>query len=233
MRTSDGAPHVDHNFVRSNDNLPSPVEAHRWFAVAHRAPLPHPKGKERSWEHAPLPQEARSPMYTRRIRPPFARRRPLFWAALALLGCHTMPSSKPAGPPPKPTSVATVQVGYGTQAARDVNTAVSSASGEKMRSNSPRTVADMLVGRFPGVEVRQLPNGVASIRIRGSRSFRSNEEPLIVVDGIPQHGGSRSLMDLNPRDVESIEVLKDAAATGVFGSRGANGVILVSTRRPM
>ena len=172
-------------------------------------------------------------MYTRRIRPPFARRRPLVWAALALLGCHTAPSSKSAAPPPKPTSPATVQVGYGTQAARDVNTAVNSASGEKMRSNSPRTVADMLVGRFPGVEVRQLPNGVASIRIRGSRSFRSNEEPLIVVDGIPQHGGSRSLMDLSPRDVESIEVLKDAAATGVFGSRGANGVILVSTRRPM
>lgn len=169
-------------------------------------------------------------MYTRRIGPPFTRRCSLAWATLTLLGCHTTPSSKPAAPPPKPT---TVQVGYGTQDARDVSTAVNSASGEKMRSNSPRTVADMLVGRFPGVEVRQLPNGSASIRVRGSRSFRSNEEPLIVVDGIPQHSGSQSLMDLNPRDVESIEVLKDAAATAVFGSRGANGVILVSTRRPM
>jgi len=169
-------------------------------------------------------------MYTRRIRPPFARRSSLAWAAVGLLGCHTTPSSKPAAPPPKPT---TVQVGYGTQNARDVNTAVNSASGEKMRSNSPRTVADMLVGRFPGVEVRQRPNGSASIRIRGTRSFRSNEEPLIVVDGIPQASGGQSLTDLNPRDVQSIEVLKDAAAAAVFGSRGANGVILISTRRPM
>jgi TonB-dependent SusC/RagA subfamily outer membrane receptor len=114
-----------------------------------------------------------------------------------------------------------------------VTTAVNSASGQKMRSNSPRTVADMLVGRFPGVEVRQLPNGTTSIRIRGSRSFRSSEEPLIVVDGIPQNNGGTALMDLSPRDVESIEVLKDAAASAVFGSRGANGVILISTRRAM
>jgi TonB-dependent SusC/RagA subfamily outer membrane receptor len=124
-------------------------------------------------------------------------------------------------------------VGYGSQDKRDVTTAVSSASGEKMRSNSPRTVADMLVGRFPGVEVRQLSNGSATIRIRGSRSFRSNEEPLIVVDGIPQQNGAQALMDMSPRDVDSIEVLKDAAASAVYGSRGANGVILISTRRAM
>ena len=169
-------------------------------------------------------------MYTRRTRPPFARRCTLAWVALALLGCHSTSGSRLADRSPAP---ATVQVGYGTRDARDVNTSVSSASGEKLRSNSPRTVADMLVGRFPGVEVRQRPNGSASIRIRGTRSFRSSEEPLIVVDGIPQHSGSQSLTDLNPRDVQSIEVLKDAAATAVFGSRGANGVILVSTRRPM
>ena len=168
-------------------------------------------------------------MYTHRIRAPFARQGWLAVVAVTLLACHSA-ASKPGRREPAP---ATVQVGYGTQEARDVNAAVSSASGEKMRSNSPRTVADMLVGRFPGVEVRQRPNGSASIRVRGSRSFRSDEEPLIVVDGIPQHGGSQSLTDLNPRDVESIEVLKDAAATAVFGSRGANGVILISTRRPM
>lgn len=168
-------------------------------------------------------------MYTRRARPPFARRSSVVWVALALAGCHSSPNG-PALPSPSPT---VVQVGYGTQEKRDVATAVSSASGEKMRSNSPRTVADMLVGRFPGVEVRQLPNGSASIRIRGSRSFRSNEEPLIVVDGIPQQNGGQALMDMSPRDVESIEVLKDAAATSVFGSRGANGVILISTRRAM
>jgi TonB-dependent SusC/RagA subfamily outer membrane receptor len=168
-------------------------------------------------------------MYTRRSRLPFAD--PRFAAAVVLLlvGCHSSPNG-PTLPTPEP---GVVQVGYGTQDKRDVTTAVNSASGEKLRSNSPRTVPDMLVGRFPGVEVKQLPNGTASIRIRGNRSFRSSEEPLIVVDGIPQVNGGQSLYDLSPRDVESIEVLKDAAATSVFGSRGANGVILISTRRAM
>jgi TonB-dependent SusC/RagA subfamily outer membrane receptor len=168
-------------------------------------------------------------MYTRRAPVPFAPRSLVTGAVFALAGCQSSPN-RPVLPEPSPT---TVQVGYGSQDRRDVATAVNSASGEKMRSNSPRTVADMLVGRFPGVEVRQLANGTASIRIRGSRSFRSTEEPLIVVDGIPQYSGGQALMDLSPRDVESIEVLKDAAATSVFGSRGANGVILISTRRQM
>jgi TonB-dependent SusC/RagA subfamily outer membrane receptor len=168
-------------------------------------------------------------MYTRRSRPPFARRGAATSAVLLLVGCHTSPNG-PVLPTPSPTAV---QVGYGTQDKRDVTAAVSSASGEKMRSNSPRTVADMLVGRFPGVEVRQLANGTASIRIRGSRSFRSSDEPLIVVDGIPQVTGTQALLDMSPRDVESIEVLKDAAASSVFGSRGANGVILIATRKPM
>jgi len=168
-------------------------------------------------------------MYTRRSRLPFACRGLTASVALLLVGCHSSPKG-PALPSP---SSGTVQVGYGSQDRRDVTTAVSSASGEKMRSNSPRTVADMLVGRFPGVEVRQLSNGTASIRIRGARSFRSSDEPLIVVDGIPQVTGAQALNDMSPRDIESIEVLKDAAATSVFGSRGANGVILISTRRAM
>jgi len=168
-------------------------------------------------------------MYTRRSRVPFAWRAPVGVAAFALAGCHSAPNS-PKLPAPNP---AEVQVGYGTQDQRNVTTAVNSASGEKMRSNSPRTVADMIVGRFPGVEVKQLANGSVSIRIRGSRSFRSTEEPLIVVDGIPQTSGGQALNDLSPRDVERIEVLKDAAAASVFGSRGANGVILIATRKPM
>jgi TonB-dependent starch-binding outer membrane protein SusC len=166
-------------------------------------------------------------MYTRRAPVPFVLLTVVAGAAFALLGCRSSPSG-PTLPKASPTNV---QVGYGSQERRDVVTAVSSASGEKMRSNSPRTVADMLVGRFPGVEVRLLANGTPTIRIRGSRSFRSSDEPLIVVDGIPQTHGGQALMDLTPRDVESIEVLKDAAASSVFGSRGANGVILISTRR--
>jgi len=168
-------------------------------------------------------------MYTRRSLLPFARQCSFACTILALAACHSTPN----GPTPPSPSTTAVQVGYGTQEKRDVNTAVSSATGEKMRSNSPRTVADMLVGRFPGVEVRALPNGSASIRIRGSRSFKATDEPLIVVDGIPQHIGAQALMDMSPQDVQSIEVLKDAAASSVFGSRGANGVILITTRRPM
>jgi TonB-dependent starch-binding outer membrane protein SusC len=173
-------------------------------------------------------------MYTRRSRVPFARQAGASVAvALLLAACHP-PVSGSSRPDPAPTSSrGSVQVGYGSQDKRDVTAAVNSASGDKLRSNSPRTVADMLVGRFPGVEVRQLSNGTASIRIRGSRSFSSPEEPLIVVDGIPQVNGGQMLIDLSPRDVESIDVLKDAAATSVFGSRGANGVILISTRKAM
>jgi len=108
---------------------------------------------------------------------------------------------------------------------------VSGATGEKMMASSPRTVADMLVGRFPGVEVRQLPSGGTSIRIRGSRSLKGSSEPLLVLDGTPQHNGSQTLQDLDPHDIRSIEVLKDAAAASVYGSRGANGVILIATKR--
>jgi TonB-dependent SusC/RagA subfamily outer membrane receptor len=130
---------------------------------------------------------------------------------------------------PKPVEGA-VNVGYGQQQARDVTGATSKADSAKLMSNSPRTVADMLVGRFAGVEVFQLPNGGTSIRIRGSRSLQSNQEPLFVLDGMPQHNGSQSLLDLDPHDIKSIEVLKDGQAA-VYGSRGANGVILIATRR--
>jgi TonB-dependent SusC/RagA subfamily outer membrane receptor len=140
--------------------------------------------------------------------------------------CH----SQPNGPVlPKPAEGA-VDVGYGSQAPRDVTGATTKADSAKLMANSPRTVADMLVGRFAGVEVYQLANGGTSIRIRGSRSFKANQEPLFVLDGMPQHNGSQSLMDLDPHDIKSIEVLKDGQAA-VYGSRGANGVILIATRR--
>lgn len=140
--------------------------------------------------------------------------------------CHSSPGG-PVLPKPAPDAV---DVGYGSQAPRDVTGATVKADSAKLMSNSPRTVSDMLVGRFAGVEVHQLPNGGTSIRIRGSRSLKGNQEPLFVLDGMPQHNGSQSLMDLDPHDIKSIEVLKDGQAAA-FGSRGANGVILISTRR--
>ncbi|MEO5814716.1 MAG: TonB-dependent receptor plug domain-containing protein [Gemmatimonadaceae bacterium] len=142
------------------------------------------------------------------------------------VACHSSPGG-PVLPTPKEGAV---DVGYGSQEPRDVAGATTKADSAKLLANSPRTVSDMLVGRFAGVEVHQLPGGGTSIRIRGSRSLKGNQEPLFVLDGMPQHNGSQTLMDLDPHDIKSIEVLKDSQAA-VFGSRGANGVILIATRR--
>jgi TonB-dependent SusC/RagA subfamily outer membrane receptor len=104
--------------------------------------------------------------------------------------------------------------------------------GEAAQRGSATTMADMIDGRFAGVEVRRLASGGMSVRIRGVRSFKGNGEPLFVVDGIPQHGTNGTLADIDPRDVHSIEVLKDAGSTAVYGARGSNGVILITTKRP-
>ena len=134
----------------------------------------------------------------------------------------------------RPTPVRdSIAVGYGTQAMRDVTGAVASVSGELARRNAPMTMADMVDGRFPGVEVRRLATGGMSVRIRGQHTIKGDGEPLYVVDGIPQpaHAGG-VLDDIDPRSVKSIEVLKDAGATAIYGARGANGVILITTNRP-
>ena len=166
-------------------------------------------------------------MSTRRLRRSFAPSRALVSSLAVLAACH----STPGGPVLPAPDTDKVEVGYGSQRARDINGAVAGASADKLMAASPRTVADMLVGRFPGVEVRKLANGGTSIRIRGPRSFKSDQEPLLVLDGTPQHNGTQTLMDLDPHDIKSIEVLKDASASAVYGSRGANGVILIATKR--
>jgi TonB-dependent SusC/RagA subfamily outer membrane receptor len=153
-----------------------------------------------------------------------------FIAALAVGACRSYQPASAASPQRPADSVA---VGYGSQARRDVTGAVSSLSGEVAMRNSPTSVADMLDARFPGVEVRRLAAGGMSVRIRGVRTFNGDAEPLYVVDGIPQHPrAAGALNDIDPRDVQSIEVLKDAGSTAVYGARGANGVILITTKRP-
>ena len=94
-------------------------------------------------------------------------------------------------------------------------------------------VEELLRG-VPGLEVTALPNGSYQIRIRGHRSIRGNpgdDDPLIVIDGIPSAAGAAALADIAPTDVARIEVLKDAGATSQYGSRGANGVIVITTKR--
>jgi TonB-dependent starch-binding outer membrane protein SusC len=145
-------------------------------------------------------------------------------AVFALAGCR---GKGPELPAPDTSSVG---IGYGTQPQSDVTGSISSVSGEEARRTKATNVADMIEGRFPGVEVSRLASGGISIRIRGSRSLNGNNEPLLVLDGVPMSGTSGGILnDLDPRDIKSIEVLKDASTTSAFGARGANGVILIRT----
>jgi TonB-linked SusC/RagA family outer membrane protein len=126
-----------------------------------------------------------------------------------------------------------VVVGYGTQKKSDVTGALSSVSEDQIKQVPTQNLTQALQGRAAGVDVAGgnfRPGEVPSIRIRGNRSVRASNEPLYVVDGIPLAQGT-GLNDFNPQDIESVEILKDASATAIYGSRGANGVVLVSTKR--
>jgi TonB-linked SusC/RagA family outer membrane protein len=122
-------------------------------------------------------------------------------------------------------------VGYGTQAARTITGAVSTVTAEKLKDIPTNDPMKALQGRVAGVEIvasSNEPGAAMNVRIRGVRSLTASNEPLYVVDGIPISGG---IQDFNPQIIESIDVLKDASATAIYGSRGANGVILVTTRK--
>ncbi len=137
-----------------------------------------------------------------------------------------------------------VVVGYGTQERKDLTGSVASIKGESISNLATPSFDQQLAGRAAGVQVT-VPNGVmgqpARIRIRGTNSITSSAAPLIVVDGIPiiagdqqsSGGGTASnpLADINPEDIESFEVLKDGSATAIYGSRAANGVILITTKK--
>jgi len=104
---------------------------------------------------------------------------------------------------------------------------------EDIHRNPGEPIEKVLQGRFPGVEVTRTPDGGIAVRIRGATSFNGNTEPLYVVDGIAiQAGPGGALTGINPNDIESIRVLKDAADTAMYGMRGANGVIVFRTKRP-
>lgn len=94
-------------------------------------------------------------------------------------------------------------------------------------------IEQVLMGRVAGVWITRTPDGGIAVRIRGATTILGNAEPLYVIDGIPiQPGPNGSLHGINPYDIASIEVLKDAASTAMYGSRGANGVIVIKTKRP-
>jgi len=112
----------------------------------------------------------------------------------------------------------------------DIARAASDSAGGEGRPSEARTMEDMFVGRFPGLDVVHLPSGGITFRIRGVSTIMGRSDPLIIVDGIELQSGD-GLLSLNPDDVARIEVLKDASSTAAYGVRGANGVILITTKR--
>jgi TonB-dependent SusC/RagA subfamily outer membrane receptor len=103
----------------------------------------------------------------------------------------------------------------------------------EVRDTPTESVEKTLEGRFPGVTVLRTSSGGLSIRIRGAASITGPNAPLYVVDGSPvEPGPDGDLVGLNPSDIESIKVLKDAASTAFYGVRGGNGVIVIKTKRP-
>jgi len=124
-----------------------------------------------------------------------------------------------------------VVVGYGTQKKSQTTGAISSVSAKQIAEMPITSLGQAMQGRVAGVDVSQSgskPGAVPKILIRGRRSFNAGNDPLYVVDGIPLSAGYE---DLNPSDIQSMEVLKDATATAIYGARGANGVVLVTTKR--
>ena len=124
-----------------------------------------------------------------------------------------------------------VVVGYGTQKKSQTTGAISSVTAKQITEMPITNMGQAMQGRVAGVDVAQSgskPGSVPTIRIRGRRSFNAGNDPLYVVDGIPLSAGYE---DLNPNDVASMEILKDATATAIYGARGANGVVLITTKR--
>lgn len=139
-----------------------------------------------------------------------------------------------------------VVVGYGTIKKSDLTGSVSTIKAEAIKEMPVVSVDQAIQSRAPGVQVTQTsaaPGGGISIRVRGANSINSGSEPLYVIDGFPMYpdngaigtGGNRqssnAMATINPNEIESIEILKDASATSIYGSRGANGVVLITTKR--
>jgi len=140
-----------------------------------------------------------------------------------------------------------VVIGYGTQRKMDVTGSVATMSGEEINAIPTPNFEEGMQGKIPGMEMKKTsaePGGGISVKIRGSNSIMGNNEPLYVIDGFPLTNDNQSrpggwelqkplnlLSNLNASDIESVQVLKDASATAIYGSRGANGVIIITTKK--
>jgi len=122
-----------------------------------------------------------------------------------------------------------VVIGYGTARRSDVTGSIASVQSDKLREVPATNITYALQSRIAGVDMSQTsskPGANMQIRIRGTRSLNASNDPLVVLDGIPFMG---NLSDINPNDIKSMDILKDASSTAIYGSRGANGVILITT----
>lgn len=124
-----------------------------------------------------------------------------------------------------------VVIGYGTARKSDVTGSIASVGGDKLQEMPSTNITYALQNRVAGVDMTQTssqPGATMQIRIRSTRSLTASNDPLVVLDGIPFMG---NLSDINPGDIKSMDILKDASSTAIYGSRGANGVILITTNR--
>ena len=136
--------------------------------------------------------------------------------AIAMAGCSRPGRTSSVAPAPEPSASANAST-------------VSAAEIDKTPNES---IEKVLEGRVAGVVVSRSPEGGIAVRIRGATSPYGNSDPLYVLDGLPiQPGPNGSLSGINPNDIESIRVLKDPAETAFYGSRGANGVIVIKTKK--
>ncbi len=133
-----------------------------------------------------------------------------------------------------------VVVGYGTMKRSDLTGAVASVSDEAIAKSVPTSIDQVLQGRAAGVQIQAntgTPGGSSTIRIRGTNSLNATSQPIFVIDGViidssaGDNGNSNPLADINPSDIVSMDILKDASATAIYGSRASNGVIMITTKR--
>lgn len=125
-----------------------------------------------------------------------------------------------------------IVVGYGVQKRGDVTTAISSVSSKDLENKPVSSVAEAMVGKMPGVQISQgsgAPGGNLEVKVRGVGTITAGTNPLYVVDGVPL--GKEDLNTINSNDIESIQVLKDASSAAIYGSRGSNGVVLITTKK--
>ena len=129
---------------------------------------------------------------------------------------------------------AVVAIGYGSVRKKDLTTAVSTVSTEDVKLRPVTEASGFIQGKVAGVTVQQTsgqPGSGMTIRVRGASSIASSNDPLYVVDGVPVGTGSYAIAYLSPQDIESMQILKDASSAAIYGSRAANGVVLITTKQ--